>query len=163
MKKKVLFLFLALLLPVAIFIFLKIFGRNEFQVSVRHAAGTIQVPASCQFDYPTPYQVADSIITGLNLNRKDSLFVFYFDASLETAMNRVTIEFEGAPVTIVSPMDVRRHMDPRLVRECVLLMPEDSSVALVDHARRVRGYYEGRERDEVDRLMVEIKIILKQY
>jgi hypothetical protein len=39
----------------------------------------------------------------------------------------------------------------------------EASVALVDHKNRIRGYYDGKDRDEVDRLIVEMKIILKQY
>ena len=161
--RKIIFLFLALLLPVAVFVFLKTFGRNEFQVPVRHAEGTIEVPVNCQFQYATPYRIADSIMTVLHLNRNDSLFVFYFDASLNTAMDRVAVQFQDAPITILSSGQVAGRTDARLVEECVLLMPADSSVALVDHQRRIRGYYDGRDRDEIDRLIVEIKIILKQY
>jgi len=43
------------------------------------------------------------------------------------------------------------------------LMDAGSSIALVDHLGRIRGYYRGDDRDEVDRLIVEMKIILKQY
>ena len=161
--RKITFLFLALLLPVGVFVFLKTFGRNEFEVPVRHAEGTIEVPLNCQFEYATPYRIADSIMTVLNLNRNDSVFVFYFDASLKTAMNRVAVQFEEAPITIVSSEQVAQRTDARLLQECVLLMPADSSVALVDHQRRIRGYYDGRDRDEIDRLIVESKIILKQY
>jgi hypothetical protein len=42
-------------------------------------------------------------------------------------------------------------------------MSGDTSVALVDHKNRIRGYYDGIDRDEADRLIVEMKIILKQY
>ena len=161
--RKITFLFLALLLPVGIFVFLKIFGRNEFQVPVRHQEGRIEVSPNCQFEYAAPYRIADSVVTALKLNRNDSLFVFYFDPSLITAMNRVAVEFDQALISIVSFDDVSKRMDPRLVRECVLLMPADSSIALADHRLRIRGYYNGQERDEIDRLIVEIKIILKQY
>jgi hypothetical protein len=42
-------------------------------------------------------------------------------------------------------------------------MPPDSAVTIVDNQNRIRGYYDATDRDEVDRLIVEIKIILKQY
>ena len=161
--KKITFLFLALLLPVAVFLFLKTFGKNQFEVPVKYAVGPIEPPEDCQFEYATPYRIADSLFSTLNLNRNDSLVVFYFGVSLKTAMNRVAVEFHGDPVTIVSPEDIGRKMDARLVQECVLLMPADSSIALADHKKRIRGYYDGTDRDEIDRLIVEMKIILKQY
>ena len=163
MKRKIVFLVLALVLPAGVFVFLKMFGRNEFQVPVLHQHGTIERPKDCPAEFVAPYRVPDSVMTSLKLNRKDSLFVFYFDASMNTAIKRVAVEFGDAPVHIVSPRDIPAHMDAKLIRECILLMPADSSVALLDHRNRIRGYYDGADRDEIDRLIVEMKIILKQY
>jgi hypothetical protein len=161
--KKVIFLTLALLLPVAVFIFLKLFGENEFNVPVLHEDEVTGVPARCGFAYSAPYLIADSVIAHLEGNRRDSLYVFYFDASLSTAMRRIPVEFEGAPVTVLSPAALSSFKDLTMLRECVLLMKADTSVALVDHRNRIRGYYDGTDRDEVDRLIVEIKILLKEY
>lgn len=161
--RKIFFLSLALILPVAIFIFLKLFGRNEFNVPVLYEEEQVRIPANCPFEYPAPYRVADSVITSMAGNRRDSLYVFYLDSSLNTAMRRVSVEFEGASVRPVSLSDLSAKTDPRILRECVLLMRSDTSVALVDHLNRIRGYYDGSDRDEVDRLIVEIKIILKEY
>lgn len=161
--KKTLFLSLALILPVAIFIFLKIFGRNEFEVPVLYERAEIEVPENCNFEYRLPYRVADSVFSSLAGNRRDSLYVFYFDPSLNSAIRRVSVEFEGAPVSTVAASDLPGNTDLRILRECVLLMRSDTSVALVDHRNRIRGYYNGSDRDEVDRLIVEIKIILKEY
>jgi hypothetical protein len=161
--KKALFLSLALILPVAIFIFLKIFGRNEFEVPVLYENEKIEVPANCDFEYRFPYRVADSVFSSLTGNQRDSLYVFYFDHSLNSAIRRVSVEFKGASVKPVAASDLPENTDLRVLRECVLLMGRDTSVALVDHRNRIRGYYNGSDRDEVDRLIVEIKIILKEY
>ena len=161
--KKAILLTLALLLPVAVFIFLKIFGRNEFQVPVLHQEQNIDVPENCNFQYTSPYRVADSVIANIGLNKKDSLYVFYFDPSLNTAMKRVSVEFAGASLRIVSATDFSGDTDLSVMRQCVLLMKSPASVALLDHRNLIRGYYDGTDRDEVDRLIVEIKIILKQY
>lgn len=160
--KKILLLSLALILPVFIFIFLKIFGRNEFQVPVMHQESTIAPSADCDFQYATPYRVPDSVFTTAGLTGKDSLYVFYFDPVLNTAMKRVSVEFAGAPVKVVSP-DAFPRKDHRFLRECLLLMTQGTSVALADHKHRIRGYYNGTDLEEVDRLIVEIKIILKKY
>lgn len=161
--RKLLFLFLALLLPVSIFIFLKLFGRNEFNVPVRHGEGAIAAPSHCPFEYNVPYTLPDSVFTTLNLNRNDSLFVFYFDEALNIPLRRISGEFSDAPVSLVNPVNMRLNDFGPLLKDCILLMQGDTSVALVDHKRRIRGYYVGADRDEVDRLMVEMKIILKQY
>lgn len=163
MKKKTIFLILSLVLPVSVFLFLKIFGSNEFKVSVLHTEGSIDAPAGCPFVYKTPYRIPDSVIVSLNLNRKDSVHVFYFDPSLDVPMNRILVEFEGDPVGLVRPSGFSTAVNPVFLRDCILLAKPDSSIVLTDHRNRIRGYYDGTDRDEVDRLIVEIKIILKQY
>ena len=160
---KLVFLTLALILPVAIFIFLKMFGRNEFDVPVMHQEGKIDAPEHCDFNYATPYHVSDSVIRNLGLKKADSLYVLYFDPSLSTPMNRIAVEFKWSPVTVVAPSSFAGGTDIRKLKECVLLMQPPASVTLLDHKNRIRGYYDGSDRDEVDRMIVEIKIILKQY
>lgn len=163
MKKKTIFLFFALLLPVCVFLFLRIFGRNEFQVPVMHAEGSIEAPGPCSFVYRTPYYVPDSVFTGLDPDRRDSLYVFYLDPGIKTAMHRISVAFAGMPVRLVSPDMLLAQGNPEFFRDCILLMDSGVSVTLVDHHKRIRGYYDGADRDEVDRLLVEMKIILKQY
>lgn len=163
MKKKIIILFLALLFPAIIFIFLKMFGRNEFQVPVLYQDGTITEPPNCEATYSVPYIVADSLFSVLSMNRNDSLYVFYFDKALDIPLHRISVEFEGEPVKLVNPGSLRVNPYNTFLQECVLLMRGDSSVALVDNRNRIRGYYNGVDRDEVDRLILETKIILKQY
>lgn len=128
-----------------------------------HQEGKIDAPANCDLQYTVPYRVPDSVIKTAGLNGKDSLYVFYFDSLLNTAMKRVSVEFPGASVKVVSPSTFADRTDLGILQECILLMKEGTSVALVDHKSRIRGYYDGKDRDEVDRLIVEIEIILKQY
>ena len=160
---KFIFLIIALIMPVTVFVFLKLFGRNEFRVPVRYEAGNIAAPPNCDYTYTAPYRVADSVFTTLGLNDNDSLYVFYFDPSIASGMNRISVEFKGDLVQMLSSESVAATIDPNHLRECILLTKADSSVVLVDHLHRVRGYYVGNDRDEIDRLAVEMKIILKQY
>lgn len=154
---------IALLAPVCVFLFLKIFGRNEFAVPVMYAEGAIEAAGKCQGQYSTPYQVADSVMRGLGLNGTDSLYVFYAGASTDVGVNRVSVAFKDAPLQLVSLSDTTRVADPVFLRDCILLMPPGMSVVAVDHRNRIRGYYDAGDRDDVDRLIVEIKIILKEY
>lgn len=162
--KKSIFLIAALLLPVAIFIFLKIFGKNEFQVPPLHQEGMIEVSGTCHHRYATPYYVPDSLFAQFGANHdRDSLYVLYFDPSLKVSMNRVSVEYRNASVTVVPPSAFSPEMDMQLLRQCVLLMRPPASVVLLDRHNRIRGYYDASDRDEVDRLLVEIDIILKNY
>ena len=161
--KKIIFLILALLLPATIFVFLKLFGRNEFQVPVLHENSIPRRADNCDFTYKTPYRVADSVISALDGEKDDSVYVFNFDSRLDDAMNRISVEFGDDPVSVVNTADLPPKFDARVLRECVLLMDRDTAVAILDNRNRIRGYYDASDRDEVDRMIVEIKILLKQY
>ena len=161
--KKLLFLFLALLLPVAIFVFLKIFGRNEFEVPVLHQDSIPATSAHCNIRYTMPYRLADSVMTKRATNGSDSLYVLYFDGPAAGAMKRIATEFSGDPLAIAAVSEHVPADEISFLKQCILLMGNDVSVALVDHRRRIRGYYNADDRDEMDRLIVEIKIILKKY
>ena len=53
--KKLLYLFLALLFPALIFVFLKYAGKNEFNIPVYFDQGVEKVPGGCDRSYPAPY------------------------------------------------------------------------------------------------------------
>lgn len=161
--KKLLFLFLALLLPVVIFIFLKTFGQNEFQVPVLHQDSIPTRSSDCNIRYTAPYRIADSVMAHFDANGRDSLYVVYFGENLRPAMTRVSVEFEGDPINVVAAEQRVPAPEMQAVKDCILLMEKETSIALIDHKGRIRGYYNGRDRDEADRLIVEMKIILKKY
>lgn len=160
--KKLVILFFALLFPGLIFLFLKLFGDNEFDVPVLHQQGRIDSQPGCDFAYTTPYRIADSVMNRLRTNGTDSLYVLYFDSGNPTASERIERAFSGQPVRLI-PAGEGVAVDTAFLKNCVLLMDDGVSITLVDHLNRIRGYYDGSDRDEVDRLMAEIKIILKQY
>jgi hypothetical protein len=163
-EKKILFLTLALLLPVAIFIFLKIFGRNQFDVPAIYQEGKVDAPENCNFPYPTPYFIPDSITTCLKLKDADSLSVIYFEPALHVPLKRVSVAFHDAPIKIIAPVDLLAlKINVDVLKECILLMKPPHSMVLIDHRNRIRGYYDGSDRDEMDRLIAEMNIILKRY
>ena len=163
MSKKVIFLILALLFPATIFVFLKLFGRNEFQVPVLHENSVPDVNAKCNFSYNIPYRIADSVVSSLDPNRNDSVYVVNFDRRFDEALSRISVEFKNDPVAVFTSSDMEKGPEAPVLRECVFLMQADTSIAVFDNRKRIRGYYDGGDRDEVDRMIVEIKIILKQY
>lgn len=147
----------------AVFVFLKLFGRNEFHVPPLHQDTIPVSKADCHLRYMTPYRVADSVMAELKSNASDSLFVIYFDPAPAEAMERLAVEFNADPLAIFPAQDLVNIPDLNFLKTCILLMEDETSVALLDHRNRVRGYYDGADRDDVDRLIVEIKIILKKY
>jgi hypothetical protein len=46
---------------------------------------------------------------------------------------------------------------------CLLRVDEPWSVVLLDQQNKIRGFYDGSRRDEMDRLDTELSILLKQY
>lgn len=161
--KKILFLTLALLLPVVIFIFLKMFGRNEFSVPPLYQEGELTSPGNCNFNYKTPYTIPDTINAQLQLNPKDSLHVIYFEPAISAQLKRVSAEFSSARIQIIAPTDLAGIKDIEGIKECILLMTAEQSVILIDNRKRIRGYYEASDRDEMDRLMIELNVILKRF
>ena len=161
--KKMIFLILAFLLPIATFIFLKVFGHNEFRVPPLFQDGIIEAPAACGYAYSTPYTVPDSIIAQLGIDKRDSLYVIYFDPSVAPPMRRAAAEYADASVRLIGPSDIPANINKTTLQQCAFLMKPGASLVMLDHMRRIRGQYDGSSRDDVDRLLVEIDIILKNY
>lgn len=49
------------------------------------------------------------------------------------------------------------------VYACDLFLQTPWTTVLLDDQRRIRGYYDPKTRDEVDRMIVELKILLNKY
>ncbi|MBT1697501.1 hypothetical protein KK083_11485 [Fulvivirgaceae bacterium PWU4] len=161
MGKKIVFLFLALLLPVCIFLFLKIFGKNEFDVAPLHEQGVPDAPAHCNLTYPSPYVLPDSV---MKLIGSDAPLVILNFSGEETVLQRVYDEVSESEVKTVQPQAMAlREEDLSFLKRCVLLLKDPYDVVLIDNQKRIRGYYQGSSREEIDRLLIELSIILKKY
>jgi len=44
-----------------------------------------------------------------------------------------------------------------------LILQPPANLVVVDESNRIRGQYDAADRDEMDRLILEMKIMLKQY
>lgn len=177
MSKKPILLFLALLLPILVFLFLKFFGKNEFNVPVYYDTGAMDYPTPCGAPPATPYVVTSSAI------EFKVLTVVAFPGQLseekrrdfDFELKRIANDFRGKEVNVVQvleapaeglnltgevmPLDSGTY---HRLKSCELLVKDPNVVVLVDDARRIRGYYEP-SRKEMERLTVELKIILKDY
>ena len=155
--KKAFLLFLALLMPAVIFIFLKTFGKNEFDVTPLFQTEVIAA-GECNLKYVTPYRVADS--TRVRLQVGDSLTCLWYKApETPNTLRRVREKYKKDRLAW-------RTFEPenkRFERQCIYLLQEPFDVVLVDNNGSIRGQYDSRDRDEVDRLFTEIAVLLKKY
>jgi hypothetical protein len=158
--KKIILLSLALLLPICIFLFLKIFGKNQFDVPLLFQEGKIDVPSHCNLDLTAPYVLPDSIMNALASGNDAPLYILDF---AETDLSRIREQFDKDQVEIKNASDLAQtQTDLNFLRDCIVLLKEPANIVLIDQ-RTIRGYYNGNKRDEIDRLLVEINIILKKY
>jgi len=189
MKKKAVFLFLLIGLPAVIFIFLKIFGRNEFTIPVYYEQGlTDSLPTSCLDRTPQQYLVKNENVptTGLKVihferldgpvlkTRLEALErvqdVFYDDSSisLTTYLNGSSIDKKDITdydkriqfldqFWKINQLDSTNWAD---LKYCTMAMSNlDNRVVLVDEENKIRGYYNILEREETDRLILELRIL----
>lgn len=161
-KKKVLYLFLALLLPVFVFLFLKFFGKNEFAVRPLFQDATPEVQAGCH-PIKIPYHISDSVLNRLHFDN-DSLVLIWFGKlgqEEEIQVRRIYSEFKDDPVKQVFMTADDSNTDN--VRTCVFLLKNPYDVVLIDRKGLIRGQFVSDNREEIDRLMTEMDIILKKY
>ena len=182
--KKIIFLLLALLLPVLIFIFLKSFGKNKFDVAPLFQEA-VEVPLDCSIRYKFPYTIPDSILARFSWNHNDSLALVVFDDTFDTSrqkisiqLSRLNVEFKEELSYVVYSENAKAERglqhnsnsvveisNPQfsLFRKCIFLVKAYDNAVLVDSAGRIRGQYNLTNLDDADRLIVELKIILKKY
>jgi len=162
-KRKAIVLFAALLLPACVFLFLKYFGRNEFAVPPLYENELPVGADNCGEVEKLPYRLPEPVMEALHIPAGDSLAVVLFTretADEATQVKRVKEEV-GLPLYWFTVIDTST-LDPEW-RRCVFFMQEGQDVAVIDTKRRLRGQYAITDREDADRLITELTIILKQY
>lgn len=163
MNKKGIFLFLALLLPVLIYVFLKLFGKNEFNVEPLFQDSKVAVDRKDCGPISFPYKISADVLNTI-ITANDSLALICFDGLDEDSKKefpRLKEELRTDPIriTITDPGTESQSK----WYECIFIMSQPSDMVLVDRKGTIRGQYESSDRDEIDRLKTEITIILKRY
>jgi protein SCO1/2 len=158
MRRKLIYLFLALLLPGLIFVFLRKFGKNEFNIPVYYEAGVEGTSGTCG-PYLAPYKVADSVLQIIGKANSPILVVTDTSAEVKRNLTHLKSEFGDTFSLTTSEADARWLFWV----DCVFLLQKPWTAVLIDAQGRIRGYYAPASREEADRLMVELRILLKQY
>jgi hypothetical protein len=158
MQRKTIFLSLAFILPIFVFIFLKFFGKNQFEIPVFHSK-KVEMVSGCDYQYVAPYILPDSVLSTIGWKNGPATLIIYSNiVGLE--VKRLSEEFEPSMLQVVSITNDDRASK---LKNCVFLLPTTSNAVLVDQKKQIRGYYQLTNRDEVDRLMVEVSILLNDY
>ena len=165
--RKSIYLVVALLFPILIFLFLKFFGRNEFEVLPLYQEAADAFPSDCGIQYSAPYTIPDSLKHYPDFSSEAKLHLWIFadknnEEKLRKNVRRLGEEMaQGhAPISVIwIQKDSIDNFD--LLKKCVLLLQDDQSIALTDQMQRIRGQYDGATRKDTDRLIVELEIIFK--
>jgi len=158
MPRKFIYLFLALLLPGLIFVFLRKFGKNEFNIPVYYETGVTDAHALCG-TYTAPYRVADTILNSIRTANKPVLVVVDTSAEVRRNLGRIEAELDNS-FSVALP---NASVDWTGWLDCAFLLSKPWTAVLIDSQGQIRGYYTPGSREEADRLAVELRILLKQY
>lgn len=155
-----------LLIPIVIFLFLKFFGENRFDIPVYYENGVNSEFPYCQ-NYTGAYSVAGlskenlpGVYLFLNPNKEFNL------RGVNNIKNRLTDALGDIGHTVFTTDSLLRQtnvLDTVTFRQrlnCDFVSDTLNQYILVDSKSRIRGYY-NTEREEIDRLIVEMKILLE--
>lgn len=138
--------------------FLKKFGKNEFNIPIYYEAGVEDSPDNCG-PYQAPYRVADSVLQNIRTANKPMLVIA--DTSAETIRNLSRLRAELKDSFSISLPESNARWNSWL--DCAFLLRKPWTAVLIDVQGQIRGYYAPASREEADRLMVELRILQKQY
>jgi len=197
--KKSVFLVLTLAIPVAIFLFLKFFGDNAFEVPILFDDGITGCPNSIgahvvpEFEYVgeggekiNSSKHKDFLVFGVldvatpKINKE--LFVELVriqDAFYETGVPYFVLFIKGNPeeaselrtslreIGLMKQYGDIAYMDENTLEEfltCGIALIKNktesfTNFVLVDTHRRIRGFYDGLDMKETDRLILELRIL----
>ncbi len=191
-KIKPIFLVLIILLPAVIFLFLKSFGSNQFDIPVYYQSGVVDtLDNNCGRSTAVPYLVntkpASQVVHKIyHFEKSKSPELEFRLQELERIQNAIgsnngvlLFSFLNNPAISKSAfdnLDDRINYDPSfwsirpvnpatydVFKNCELVMSDiDDRVVLVDNREQIRGYYDISDREETDRLIVELKILIAQ-
>lgn len=180
-------LFSVLVVPALVFVFLKQFGENQYDIPVFHRYGMndsgkcdrLDLHGSEAFAVGLGNIVVFSFLTNEPTENSDvklnnlSRIVNYFNSQ-----EIVVLSVSSGEDSVLSPtlLTGSRSGNWKYVKavsgldyilECGLALPNDDAsldkFVLMDKENRIRGYYDAYDTEDVDRLMVELRILLDNY
>ena len=203
-----------LLVPVVIFVFLKTFGTNQYDIPILYEDGVEDPLGDCDMVESGQHYIPDFTLTDQDgiargkkeMSEKITIVDFFFTSCpsicpvMSTELERVDDAFRNDGEVQIYSISIdpeydtsevlseyaERHMatpgkwffltgDKRLIYElarCGFILPtidgegqpeefvHSDKFVLIDGQGRIRGYYSGTNREDVDKLILETKILL---
>ena len=158
--KKGFILLFSLLFPIIVFLFLKFYGQNEYELSVYNS--------SCS-------EIIDEYIIK-DFNRKNNIRIVDVrmtdnDIVVDNYINKLEINDEIEVITLSNKLRTLNWLNIVVERGLIERLSgcieneylDKSFVLLLDKQNRVRGHFYSADRKDIERLDVEIDILLLQY
>ncbi len=159
MNKKIIYLLIALALPGLIFIFLKTFGKNHFDIPLYYKEGVSDSLKECSIVVRGQYSLPDSLLTIFGCKNDEAcLFVEASEINNKT-VKQLRQSFSDGQLQVVALNGIGADRLNR-IKKCVLFLKDPWKSVLVDKQKRIRGYYAFTSLEETDRLSVEVEILL---
>lgn len=156
---KIFVITVVLLLPVLVFLFLKQFGSNEFTLPVYYASGN---PLEECRDTDAPHKVSNEFFFTYNLNRPLIAGVQVRENNeYQYDLLNVLEKYPSVQTFAISPNDLQTI-------NCELIIGEDHYInepiinkyVLIDSDGQIRGYFQLDDLDEIQKLDMELDILL---
>lgn len=165
------------MIPSMVYIFLRQFGNNKFEIPVYYAEGISVEGCANSKGRQHFVQFEDYALQGAKL--------FYFpqwvnDDEFYRQCNRIKDKQNQVVFTAIADSSKYTVFGNLLmvsdethlyeIANCALIIGQDSSISkplynqlvLVDSKKRIRGYFNGNELEDMDRLDVELDILKKE-
>ncbi len=175
--KKVLFLIAALIIPSLVYVFLRGFGNNKFEIPVYYSEGIKIEGCSSDVDKAHLVNFENYELEGAQL--------FYFPQWVDneafyqqckriqkkpyhvsfTAIADTTLQSKlGNTLVVSDEAHLYNIANCSLVlgQEIAITSPMYNKLVLVDAQKRIRGYYDGADLEDMDRLDIELDILSKE-
>lgn len=160
MNKKQIILALAFVLPGLIFLFLKIFGNNHFEIPIYYKDGLTDVPVDCRLTTKGQYYLSDSLLHSVKWKKGTTLWIAGASSSEWKELNHALKNEKPRMVQLIN-LDSLASANVQRIKNCDLLIKKPWNTVLTDDQKRIRGYYSLSSREELDRLEIEIEILSK--
>jgi hypothetical protein len=152
--KKTGLLAITLILPVFIFLFLKFFGQNEYKLPY---FGKKLLNGKDTIYYKTPETLEISQNKSVFLQTKNQNTIVFEAGNEEFKRNIVRFSTNKGLKNFV----LAEIADTTILRKFLVKNP--FQIALIDEKANVRGIYDGLKEEEIDRLIIEMRVLQDIY
>ncbi len=170
-------LFLVLGLPVCIYVFLRTFGVNKFEIPIfyqngidnrvegcNETSGQYLLPSIHDFDTAIDANIEGAVLYNIGtvakkdqLNKSNNLILLEEKLDSWQSLNYQVINLKSEELLEFYRCGL--NLNATFSEDSLII---NNLLVLIDEQRRIRGYYDVLERKEMDRLIIEIDILINE-